>query len=170
MQQSASSPVTKFNSQAGWVIWSSLTVAFMLTLLPLPVWAAPSHPKWVLLVLIYWAMALPHRVGVGVAWLTGLFLDVFEETLLGQNALSLALAVYIVLKLHQRLRLFPRWQQAVLVLVLTSIHQIIGLWVRAVIGHAPARGDYWLSVLTTTAFWPWVFVVLRDLRRRFLVG
>ena len=115
-------------------------------------------------------MALPHRVGVGIAWLAGLFLDVFEEALLGQNALSLALPIYIVFKLHQRLRLFPRWQQAVLLLGLTFIHQVIGLWVRAIIGHAPKGGDYWLSVLTTTAFWPWVFVVLRDLRRRFSVG
>ncbi|CAK0764598.1 Rod shape-determining protein MreD [Gammaproteobacteria bacterium] len=156
--------------QAVWVIWATMVAAFMLTLLPLPVWASPYHPNWVLLVLIYWAMALPHRVDVGVAWLSGLFLDVFEEALLGQNALSLAFAIYIVLKLHQRLRLFPRWQQAMLVLLLTFLHQTIGLWIRAMTGHALTRGDYWMPVLTTTMFWPWVFVVLRDLRRRFLVG
>ena len=160
----------KFDARAGWVIWTSMVAAFMLTLLPLPTWASPYHPNWILLVLVYWAMALPHRVGVGVAWLAGLFLDVFEETLLGRNALSLTLAVYIVLKLHQRLRLFPRWQQAVLVLGLTFIHQVIGLWIRAIVGRAPTGGDYWLPVLTTTAFWPWIFVVLRDLRRRFSVS
>lgn len=155
--------------QASWVIWATMIVAFMLTLLPLPVWAAPYHPDWVLLVLAYWALALPQRIDVGVAWVTGLFLDVFKEALLGQNALSLALVVYIIHMLHQRLRLFPRWQQALMILVVTFIHQIIGLWVRAIIGHAPTGGEYWMPVLTTSIFWPWIFFVLRNLRRRFAV-
>lgn len=157
-------------SQANWIIWSSLLTAFMLTLLPLPLWASPYQPNWVLLVLIYWAMALPHRVDVGVAWIAGLFLDVFKENLLGQNSFSLALAIYIILNLHQRLRLFPRWQQALVVLLLTVVNQIISLWVRAIVSAAPMRGDYWAPVLTTPMFWPWIFFVLRDLRRRFSVG
>ena len=156
--------------QSLWVIFGTLVTAFVLTLLPLPTWAAPYHPQWVLLVLLYWAMALPHRVSIGIAWLAGLFLDVIEETLLGQNALSMSLAVYIVTKLHQRLRLFPRWQQAMLVLGLTFLHQTIGLCVRITIDQPPVEGGYWLPVLTTAAFWPWVFVVLRDVRRRFLVN
>ena len=156
--------------RAGWVIGSSLIAAFMLTLLPLPGWAAPYHPEWVLLVLVYWAMALPHRVGVGVAWISGLFLDVLDENLLGENGLSLALVVYVVLRFHQRLRLFPRWQQATILLMLTLGHQIVGLWVRGITGHAPAGEGYWLPVLTTPIFWPWVFVVLRDVRRYFLVN
>ena len=93
-----------------------------------------------------------------------------EENLLGQNSLSLIIAVYIILKLHQRLRLFPRWQQSVVVLMLTFINQLIGLWIRTIIGSVPERSDYWMPVLTTPIFWPWVFFVLRDLRRRFLVG
>ncbi|CAK0745823.1 Rod shape-determining protein MreD [Gammaproteobacteria bacterium] len=158
------------DSRTVWVVWSTLVVAFMLTLLPLPTWAAPYHPDWVLSVLIYWAMALPHRVGVGIAWLSGLLLDVLEENLLGENALSLALAVYVVSKLHQRLRLFPRWQQAMLVLVLAFLHKLVALWVRGVTGHVPTGGRYWLPVLTTPIMWPWIFFILRDLRRRLAVN
>ncbi len=162
--------MTSASSQSWWVIFFTLVAAFVLTLLPLPGWAGPYHPKWVMLVLLYWSMALPHRVGIGVAWLVGLFLDVIEEALLGQNALSLVLVVFIVTTLHQRLRLFPRWQQALLVLALTFIHQTIGLCVRTTIGCAPVGGGYWLPVLTSALFWPWVFAVLRDVRRRYLVN
>ncbi len=157
------------DTRSWWIIVGTLVGAFVLTLLPLPVWAAPYHPHWVLLVLLYWAMALPHRVGVGIAWLAGLFLDVIEESLLGQNALGVSLAVYIVTKLHQRLRVFPRWQQAFLILGVTFLHQTIGLCVRMSVGQRPIGSGYWLPVLTTAALWPWIFVVLRDLRRRFLV-
>ena len=160
----------QFYVQGGWIIWLTIIIAFILTLLPGPLWAAPYHPNWVLLVLIYWAMALPYRVGVGISWIAGLFMDVFEESLLGRNALSLAIVIYIVLKLHRRLRLFPRWQQAVLVLVLTFIHQMIGLWVRAIIDQTPTTAIYWLPVITTTAFWPWSFFVLRALRRHFILN
>mgnify|MGYP006276215785 CR=1 FL=1 len=162
--------MTTAHSHAGDVIWMSLVVAFMLTLLPLPDWAVPYRPEWVLLVLTYWSMALPNRVGVGVGWLCGLFMDVLRETLLGQNALSFALATFIILSLHRQLRVFPRWQQGGVVLVLVLIHQIIGLWVRAISGHPPDDSRYWLPVITTTFFWPWVFVVLRDLRRWFRVS
>ena len=85
---------------------ASLTifVAFMLTIMPLPEWAIEFRPDWVTLTLIYWAMALPTRAGVTIAWLAGLMLDVSHGAILGQNALGLVLVIYIVHIQHQRLR------------------------------------------------------------------
>ena len=64
------------------VILSFLT-AFVLTLLPLPDWANAYRPDWVALVLIYWCLDLPHRIGPGVGWVAGLMLDITQASLLG---------------------------------------------------------------------------------------
>ena len=82
----------------------TLFVAFMLTIMPLPDWVVEFRPDWVTLVLIYWAMALPTKVGVTTAWLAGLMLDVSHGAILGQHALGLMLVIYIVHIQHQRLR------------------------------------------------------------------
>ena len=58
------------------------------------------------MVLMYWVMALPYRVGIGSAWVAGIVLDVLEGSVLGLNALGLVVIAYITLSLHQRLRMF----------------------------------------------------------------
>ena len=67
--------------------------AFMLAIMPLPDWAVEFRPDWVTLVLIYWAMAVPTRVGVTVAWFAGLLLDVSYGTLMGQHAVGMVLSL-----------------------------------------------------------------------------
>src|SRR3990170_7781632 len=98
----------------GGVIFFSFIVALMLTAMPLPEWAVNWRPAWVAMVLIYWCMALPDRVGIGISWTLGLLLDVQQGTVLGQNALGLAVIAFITLKSRQRLRVFPLVQQAFL--------------------------------------------------------
>ena len=98
--------MTLVHHHAGWVIWTSFLVALILTILPLPAWAGPYRPEWTLLVLIYWCMAIPQRVCIGVGWVVGILLDALRESLLGQNALGFALAAFVTIKLHQRLRVF----------------------------------------------------------------
>ena len=99
----------------------SFLVALMLTALPLPHWAEPWRPAWVTLVLAYWVLALPHRVGVGVGWGLGLLLDVLTGALLGQHALSLSLVAFLALRLHQRLRVLSPWEQGVSIFLLVVL-------------------------------------------------
>lgn len=155
--------------RGGWIIVGTFILALMLTMLPLPEWAELFRPEWVAMVLIYWCMALPERIGVGIGWTLGLLLDVVKGTLLGQNALALALVAYLTLRLHQRVRIFPLWQQALFVLILVALDQMLVLWVKGVIGQPPGSWLYWLPSLTSTLLWPWVFLILRDLRRQFQV-
>ncbi len=70
-----------------WVVILTLTVALLLDILPMPSIIAPYWPKWVALVLLYWSLALPHRYGLITAWVTGLFVDALEGTLLGLHGL-----------------------------------------------------------------------------------
>ena len=50
----------------------------MLTLAPFPEWADPYRPDWVAMTMIFWAINLPNRYSVGVAWIAGLVVDVAQ--------------------------------------------------------------------------------------------
>lgn len=141
--------------------------AFMLAIMPLPEWAAEFRPDWVTLVLIYWAMAMPTKIGVTVAWLAGLMLDVSYGTLMGQHAIGLVLVIYFIHINHQRLRVASLLQQAIVIFFLLLIKQLLILWVDGMLGHAPDSWLYFMPTLTSTLLWPWTYLILRDLRRKF---
>lgn len=155
---------------SGWVIVMSFVVALMLNITPMPGWTVTLRPEWVVLVLIYWCMALPQRVGVGTAWFIGLIVDVLQGALLGQHALSLSIVAFLVLKLHQRVRVFPLWQQALMVLLLIALHQLLMLWLKGISGQGGQSWTYWLPSISSMLLWPATFVVLRHARRHFHVS
>jgi len=152
-----------------WVVLASLAVALTLTVIPLPGWAALLRPEWTALVLIYWCMAIPNRVGVGVAWMTGLALDVLRGGLLGQQALAMCVIAYIVLKLYRRIRVAPLWQQAFSILIIVILYQLLILWIKGITGLSPNLWTYWLPSLTSMLIWPAIFIGLRELRRSYNV-
>ena len=144
--------------------------AFMLAIMPLPDWAVEFRPDWVTLVLIYWAMALPSRIGVTVAWLAGLFLDVSYGSLMGQHAIGMVLVIYFIHIQHQRLRVASLLQQAIVIFFLLLINQLLILWVDGMVGRAPDSWLYFMPTITSTLLWPWTYLILRDIRRKFTVS
>jgi rod shape-determining protein MreD len=141
--------------------------AFMLAIMPMPDWAVEYRPDWVTLVLIYWAMALPSRIGVTMAWFAGLLLDVSYGTLMGQHAVGLVLVVYVIHMQHQRLRMASLLQQAIVIFFLLLIKQLLTLWVDGMLGRAPDNWLYFMPTITSTFLWPWTYLILRDLHRKF---
>ena len=152
------------------VIVFSFFVALLLTGLPLPDWAQLFRPNWVALVLVYWCLALPTRVGVGTGWIIGLVVDVMTGGLLGQNALGLAIIAFLTNKLHQRIRVYPLRQQSATVLLFLLLERLICLWIMGFTGRSIELPQYFLPALIGTLLWPWIFFILRDLRRHFRVG
>ena len=145
-------------------------VAFMLAIMPLPDWAIEFRPDWVTLVLIYWAMAVPSRIGVTVAWLAGLLLDVSYGTLMGQHAIGMVIVIYFIHIQHQRLRVASLLQQAIVIFVLLLIKQLLILWVDGMVGRAPDSWLFFMPAITSTLLWPWTYLILRDIRRKFTVS
>jgi rod shape-determining protein MreD len=152
------------------VIVVTLLIAIVLAVMPLPEWARLYRPQWVTLVLIYWTLALPQRVGVTVGFSLGILLDALTGTLLGQHALSLSLIAYITLKTHQRVRLFPLWQQSVFVLSMLLLERLLTAIAMGVAGRVVAGVEFWLASVVGALLWPWAYFILRDLRRRFRVS
>ena len=149
-----------------WVGWLTLAVALLLSVSSMPKFMELGRPLWLALFLTYWVLAVPHRVGMTTAWVIGLLADVLNGTLLGQNALILTLITFLVLTLHQRLRMFPMWQQSTVLLVVFGLAQLVQLWLNALTGSRPPTLTFVLPALVSALLWPWVCTLLRGLHQR----
>ena len=144
----------------------SLLLALLLGLLPLPDVIVPLRPYWLGLVLIYWLLETPDRVGMGMAFLVGLLGDLAFGTLIGEQALRLVVIAFIVQRFRARLRFFPLWQQSTAVFALLMNDRVIASGVRMAIGEGLPRWPFWLSPLVALALWPWLALLFDTLRLR----
>ena len=152
------------------VIYLSLLVALVLMILPLPDAVQIYRPNWVALALIYWSMALPKRVGLWFAFFTGVILDTSQGTLLGQHTLALIVIMFLNMNFYQRIRVLVLAQQAVYVFVLLLINQFLVAWVEGFLGRPTPLLGYFGGPFVGMLIWPWVFVVLRDIRRKAILS
>lgn len=155
---------------AYWIVIASYLIALLLTIWPVPDWAEPFRPAWVMLATVYWCLYLPHRVGVVSAFVVGLLTDTLTGTLLGEHALALILVAWVVLRIHLQLRVYPWWQQTLTVVVLAVLYTLILFWIDGALGYTGSAVTRWLPVITTTLFWPWVMQVLARLHQRYRVS
>lgn len=143
-------------------------VALCLSVLPLAESLQAARPEWVILVLIYWVMAMPHRVGILWAWCIGLIVDVLHGQIIGQSGLILVIVTFFMQHLYQRLRMYLMWQQACVVFLLVGMSEFIKYLIQtAIAGHTPASMMYLLSAFVSALLWPCVFLLLRAMRRHF---
>jgi rod shape-determining protein MreD len=145
-------------------IISCIVASLMLAIAPMPDWAESFRPDWVPLTLIFWSMLLPRTYGIGWAWIIGLILDVAQGTLFGQHALALTLIIYITVKFHLQIRVFPMLQMTATVFALLALYQFILFWINGVAGiNAPAV-TYWGPVVGGTLVWPLLSMVYGSIR------
>jgi rod shape-determining protein MreD len=151
-----------------WIISASLFAAILFMLIPLPDWAALSRPDFISLVLMYWWLAHPEKVGVYTGFLMGLLLDVMYGSLLGQHAIGCVFIAWLFVKQHQRIRVLPLPQQAMMVFFALLLKQFISFWIDSSNERAiDSILLYFSPCLIGGLIWPWLFVVMRDLRRKY---
>ena len=90
-------------------------VALVLMVMPMPAAFDTFRPDWVTLVLLYWVLAIPHRVNMGTALILGVLSDILLGSVLGVHALGMVVVTYFVARHFQRFRNFSLPQQAILV-------------------------------------------------------
>ncbi len=153
-----------------WVVLSFL-VALVLTVLPLPMVLNQARPAFVMLTLIYWVLALPHRYGIFAAFTIGLVLDVITGKMLGLHALTLSLTAFVCIKLYSRIRMFTRPMQAAFVLLMVGLSLLLQLWIENSVRQVAIRaGYYWLPALSSGLLWFLWMPLLRKLRRHFQIS
>lgn len=153
----------------GIIILFTLLIALMASIMPMPLNADAFRPDWVLIVLMYWCMALPGRVNIITAWVMGFLLDVLLGSVLGVHAAAMAISIYIIIENHQKIRNFSIWQQALITGVLAALYHLVVFWLQRFLIDVVFLPSYLYPVITTIVLWPWVFYLLRKVRRNFSI-
>lgn len=160
-------------TKGGWLILLSLAVALVLAIVHLPEtwpqWLGWLRPSWVAVVVFFWVMELPHRLGLISAWMVGVAADVLQADPLGLNGILLAGITYIAWRFYERLRMYSVIQQCGVVFLLVLASELL----RALVQDAAwERGVSWgilLPAATSMLVWPVVYLILQRFRVQFRV-
>jgi rod shape-determining protein MreD len=148
------------------LIISTLLLAMLLSIARLPVGLLWLRPEFVLLVLIYWALALPQHSGFSTAFFAGLVQDSLTGSIFGSHAIVYLLVVAFILFSYQRLRMLHVWQQSALVFVLLLGAEMLETWFEHLSGHGRVSVQQLLPAILGGLLWPWLMAMLRSLRRK----
>lgn len=151
------------------IIYLSLFFSMCLSIAPWSNSIAGLMPSWTLLTLMYWSIALPHKVSIGTGWVTGLLFDVLSGSIIGQHALIFSITTFFSHTLYSRLRNYLVWQQAIFILFFLLLMRLLSLWISQLNFPLNIDYQYWLQVVISALIWPIIFSILRRVRRRFRV-
>ena len=147
-----------------WRVLLTVIVALILSVLPLPPWLAAVRPAFLVLTVMYWSIAAPRLGGIGLGFFCGLALDVFRGAVLGQNALALTTITYVAVREHQKIRLKPAFQQALIMLGALIVYEFILFAIDGWTGHPITSPLRWIHPLTGALIWPLATAVLDRVR------
>ncbi len=147
-----------------WLFPVSVLVALLLGLLPLPAWMQPFRPYWLALVIAYWLIEEPERIGLGIAFACGLAADLAFGSLLGEQALRLTVLAFIVQRFRSQLRFFPIPQQALAIGGLLLNDRVVSAAVHLAVGEPQVPWAYWWAPLLGMLLWAPLFLLLDGLR------
>lgn len=147
-----------------WVLPTSLVLALLLGLVPLPELLQPVRPYWLALVLAYWVIEAPHRVGLGFAFCIGLLADLLYGDIFGDQALRLVVMAFILQRFRARIRFFPLSQQALAMGGLLLNDRIIGAAIHLLTAEPLLPWSYWWAPLPGMLLWLPLYLLLDALR------
>lgn len=145
-------------------LWFSLLAALAVNLLPLG--RHPAAPDLLAVVLVFWNVHQTRRVGVGVAFVFGLLMDVHDGAILGQHALAYTLLGYFATAIHRRLVWFTLPLQALQILPLFIVAHLVSFTVRMIVGGMLPGWPAMLAPVFEAMLWPLVTFLLLAPQRR----
>jgi rod shape-determining protein MreD len=143
----------------------TLVAALLVNLLPWSGWWLWVRPDFVALIVLYWCIEEPRKIGFIAAWLLGLVMDVADGVLFGQHALAYTVLAFAGLVLHRRLRLFSGTPQALHVIPLLLLTDFIVLIIRLLAGAEFPGFQYFLGSFVAGALWAPLCLLLKLPRR-----
>ncbi len=152
----------------GWLILVTLFLAMVLSVAHLPEtwpgWIGWLRPNWVLLVLFFWVMELPHRIGLIAVWILGFGLDALLGQPLGLNGFIFAAFTYVTWRFFERLRMYSIVQQCGVLWLMTSLAELIRLLVGGIGSEQVFSWGFLTVGVVTMLLWPLVFLVMLRIR------
>jgi rod shape-determining protein MreD len=151
---------------SGKFILFTLTCALLLNLLPWRGYALLLHPDFIALVLLFWCIHHPRRLGMAAAFVLGLLVDVADGALLGQHALAYTIMVYLTLLLRRRILMFPLQQQALHIFPILLALQLITLFIKFATGTFIGGWGMLLMSASSALLWPPLSFLLQIPQRK----
>ena len=150
------------------IILLSIFLGLILTLLFLPL--GYVAPEWLLLINIYWAIALPTNKKLLLAFVSGYFIDILYGQVLGLTSLTYVIFIYIILRLYNSLRYMTVSQQMVVISFFILIKQHFFVWSNSVLGIDSEYFDLMISAVISGILWLPIYYTLRYFRRKFQIS
>ena len=150
------------------IIFITLLTGLMLSLMMLPL--GYIAPEWILLINIYWAMALPSNNKMSLEFVSGFFVDIVLGQPLGISSLSYVIFIYIILALYNSLRYMTVPQQMIVLFFLLIVKQHFFIWTFYMFGLDIDYQTLIISSFTTAVLWPLIYFSLRFARRKWVVN
>ena len=150
------------------IILLTLVIGLMLTIMMLPL--GYIAPEWILLINIYWALALPSNTKMLLVFVSGFFVDIVLGQPLGISSLSYVIFIYIILSLYNSLRYMTVPQQMIVLFILLLVKQHFFIWTFFIFGLDIDYLTLIISSFTTAALWPLIYFSLRFARRKWVVN
>lgn len=148
-----------------WVLMTTLFFAMVLSVIPVPQLVFDLWPDWVPLLLFYWALMAPERVGAWTGLIVGILAEVIMVKSFGVYALGLASLVYFVGRIHQQIRVLPMWQQMLLVAFFVGFFKLVTGWLYGLIDGYVIRFDSYYSLIGNALVWPFLYILLQEFTR-----
>jgi len=150
------------------LILLTILLSLFVSLITLPL--GYYSPEWILLVLIYWAIAIPSINKLFLAFLLGFLTDIVLGQVLGISSLFYVILIYIVLRLYNSLRYMTIAQQSFVIFFLIIIKQHLFIWAYIIIDKTVEYQAILIGSFMNALLWPLIFFALRYVRRKFNIG
>ncbi|MFC0308166.1 rod shape-determining protein MreD [Gallibacterium trehalosifermentans] len=150
--------------------WLMIVITFVIALvfeiMPWPADFSGYRPAWLVLVLLYWIMAIPVRLNIGIAFIIGLIWDLVLGSILGIHSLVLSIFAYLIAINSMILRNLSLWQQSLLVMLCVFLIRFAIFLLELFLHSAVFNSQEIMGAILSGILWPWVFLILRKLRRK----
>ena len=150
------------------IIFLSILLGLILALSLLPL--GYMAPEWLLLINIYWAIALPTNNKLLLAFVSGYLVDILYGQVLGLTSLTYVIFIYIILRLYNSLRYMTVSQQMVVISFFILIKQHFFVWSNSVLGIDSEYFDLMISAVISGILWLPIYYTLRYFRRKFQIS
>ena len=147
------------------IILITIVLGLFLTLITLPL--GYYAPEWMLLVVIYWAIAMPSNNKMFLAFLSGIIVDIVFGQALGVSSLFYVVLIYFILRLYNSLRYMTIAQQAVVLFFFIFIKQHLLVWLYYIIDRNIDYQALLVGSIISAFVWPLIYYTLRFVRRKF---
>lgn len=136
--------------------------ALLVSVWPIPGWALWLRPELALMLVAFWILTFPFRIGMIYAWVMGCLIDLLTGSTLCQHALAMTIVAYLVFLFHQRTVMYSIPQQSLVIFGLVALYHLLNYWIYGLTGGAFFDPAFLLSALTSALLWS-LFRVLLDL-------